>query len=58
MNEQTIKTIHNTYAYYTSFFLFRIQNENCGSGVGSTKKEKEKRKVKRTNGKHEERREH
>ncbi len=44
--EQTIKTIHNTYVYYTSFFfpLFRIQNENCGSGVGFTKKEKKQGK--------------
>lgn len=35
----------NTYAYCISFFLslFEIQNVVYGSGVGSTKKKKEKR---------------
>jgi len=48
--------MHITHFFF--FFLFRNQNENCGNGVGSTKKEKKMGKVKRANGKHEERREH
>ncbi len=28
------------------FPLFRIQSENCGSGVGSTKKEKKRERLK------------
>jgi hypothetical protein len=46
------------YAYYISFFnfLFRIQDNGYVNGVGSRKKEREKKERKETNGEHKERR--
>jgi hypothetical protein len=43
-SKQYIIHMHITHHFLFYFSLFRIQNENCGSGVGSTKKEKKKEK--------------
>jgi hypothetical protein len=59
MNEQTIKTIHNTYAYCTSFFSLYLGFKMKILKVELVQQRKKKKgKVKKANSKHEERREH